>query len=81
MLPAPAHSVLHSRPLQIVGLRSFSLYLVHAPLIVAVAFALGGRPTVILLTLISLPLIAATTAAFYRWVERPSQRWARWAGE
>jgi peptidoglycan/LPS O-acetylase OafA/YrhL len=65
-----------AHPMQWVGRRAFSLYLVHEPLLVAIAFALGAR-------LAPLPfLILGATAAlfvcglFFRWVEVPSHRLA-----
>jgi peptidoglycan/LPS O-acetylase OafA/YrhL len=74
-------ALLNSKALQVVGKRSFSLYLVHEPLVVAIAFALGGRPDIVVLAAASLPLVAVLTEVFYRLVERPSHTWARWAGE
>jgi peptidoglycan/LPS O-acetylase OafA/YrhL len=71
--------LLNTRFFQLVGARSFSLYLVHEPLIVAVAFALGGRAGLPLLLLAALPLIVAVTEMFYRLVELPSHRLARQA--
>jgi peptidoglycan/LPS O-acetylase OafA/YrhL len=73
--------LLRTRPFQIVGRRSYSLYLVHEPLVVAMAFALGGRPSLPLLLVTALPVVAIVTELFYRLVERPSHRWARLAGQ
>ncbi len=75
--------VLELRPVQWLGRRSFSLYLVHEPVVVGLAvglpasYALGG-------TLVAGPLLALTLAAvFYRLVESPahraSQAVGRWA--
>jgi peptidoglycan/LPS O-acetylase OafA/YrhL len=80
MIPGPFGRLLETRPMQHVGRRSFSLYLVHEPLVVATAFALGGRPSTALLAVCSIPPIALATVAFYRWIERPSQGMARAAG-
>jgi peptidoglycan/LPS O-acetylase OafA/YrhL len=80
MNPGVFRAALETRPAQVVGKRSFSLYLVHEPLVVALAFALGGKPSVILLTAVCLPLIALLTQAFYVSVERPAHRMARWSG-
>jgi peptidoglycan/LPS O-acetylase OafA/YrhL len=71
--------LLESRPLQVLGRRSFSLYLVHEPVLVAMAFALGGKPALLLLAVTALPVIALGTEAFYRLVERPSHALARLA--
>ncbi len=80
MSPGPFTRLLETRPLQAVGRRSFSLYLLHEPIVVAVAFALGGEPTTILLVACSAPFVAAATVVFYRYVERPSHGMSRRAG-
>ncbi|MBA3748466.1 MAG: acyltransferase, partial [Solirubrobacterales bacterium] len=49
MVPGPFGRWLQTRPLQAVGIRSYSLYLVHEPIIVTTAFALGGRPSTLVL--------------------------------
>ncbi len=67
-------------PVQWLGKRSFSLYLIHEPIVLTVAFALGGRPRLGLLLLISIPLALMFAELFYRLVERPSHRLARGAG-
>jgi peptidoglycan/LPS O-acetylase OafA/YrhL len=81
MVPGRFSEILESRPLQAVGRRSFSLYLVHEPLIVATAFALGGRPSTVILAACALPPIALATVVFYRWIERPSHGLARNLGQ
>lgn len=69
-----------SAPMQWTGRRAFSLYLVHEPLLVALAFALGGRvaplPFVILVLVASL----GACAIFFRFLETPSHRLARELG-
>jgi peptidoglycan/LPS O-acetylase OafA/YrhL len=69
-----------SAPMQWTGRRAFSLYLVHEPLLVALAFALGGRvaplPFVILASVTSL----GACAIFFRLLEAPSHRLARELG-
>lgn len=79
MHPGHFARLLRSRPFQLVGSRSFSLYLVHEPIVVALAFAVGGKPSLPLLLLAAIPLIVLVTEAFYRLVERPSHRLARMA--
>jgi peptidoglycan/LPS O-acetylase OafA/YrhL len=80
MVPGPFAAWLQTRPMQFVGRRSFSLYLVHEPIVVAAAFALGGMPSApVLLACAALP-VAAATIAFYRCVELPAQTLARGAG-
>jgi peptidoglycan/LPS O-acetylase OafA/YrhL len=63
------------------GARSFSLYLVHGPIVVALAYALAGRgwlPWAVLLT--AAPLSLLVTDVFYRLIERPSHKFARSLG-
>jgi peptidoglycan/LPS O-acetylase OafA/YrhL len=57
---------------QWVGKRSFSLYLVHEPLLVSIAFLLGGRPNTAVLLAIVLPVALLVADIFYRVVERPA---------
>jgi len=71
---------LNSRSVQWAGSRSFSLYLVHVPVIVTIAFALGGHPRVATQIALGVPLALLVAEAFYRVAERPSHRRARRAG-
>ncbi len=73
----PRCAALLRRPaIQWLGRRSYSLYLVHEPIVVALAFALGGPSFWVLLPLAAgASLLAA--ALFHRLVERPSQRLSR----
>jgi peptidoglycan/LPS O-acetylase OafA/YrhL len=71
---------LQSRPLQWTGKRSYSLYLVHEPIIVALAFAGGGSPLVAFFVLLSLSVSLLVAAGFFGVVERPSHRFARSVG-
>ncbi len=79
MHPGHFARLLRSKPFQLVGSRSFSLCLVHEPLVVALAFAMGGKPSLRLLLLAAIPLIVLVTEGFYRLVKRPSHRLARMA--
>jgi peptidoglycan/LPS O-acetylase OafA/YrhL len=75
----PVRAWLSTRPMQIVGKRSFSLYLVHEPLVVTAAFLLrGSSPLVLAVT--AIPAIAVCCEVFYRLIERRSHGWARQAG-
>jgi peptidoglycan/LPS O-acetylase OafA/YrhL len=66
--------VLESRALQWTGVVSFSLYLVHEPIIKTAAFAFpGSRLAVVLAVLASLGI----AWAFARWIERPIHLAAR----
>ncbi len=81
LLQESAGKRLFERPsVQWLGRRSFSIYLVHLPIMVSIALVLGGRPPLWLLTpcVIVCSLIAA--AWFYRLVEQPSLRAARSIG-
>jgi peptidoglycan/LPS O-acetylase OafA/YrhL len=70
-----------SRPtMHWIGVRSFSLYLVHEPLLVSLAILLPGASVLVLLIL-TMPLSLALAHVFHRVVERPSQRLAGKAGE
>lgn len=76
-----ARDALNSELAQWFGDRSFSLYLVHLPVVVAVTTYLGGQPhlggVLILSALIAFPL----SAVFYRYVEQPAHRLARRLGQ
>jgi peptidoglycan/LPS O-acetylase OafA/YrhL len=65
---------------QWLGERSFSLYLVHVPIIVTLAFGLGGRPQAVPFLFVSLLLALAGAECFFRVVERPAHRLARAIG-
>ncbi|HEX4019252.1 MAG TPA: acyltransferase [Frankiaceae bacterium] len=67
-----------ARPLQWLGLISFSLYLVHEPIAVSVAQLFPGNAAAVLLLTIPLSLLVA--AGVYRVVERPSVRLSHWMG-
>jgi peptidoglycan/LPS O-acetylase OafA/YrhL len=64
--------LLSMRPAQWLGVRAYSLYLVHMPIVVGVAFALGGSPNVLLLAAIALPLSLVVCDVFWRLIESPS---------
>jgi peptidoglycan/LPS O-acetylase OafA/YrhL len=77
---AAARAFAESRPVQWLGQRSFSLYLTHEPLIVAVAFALGGHPNIVLLLAICTPAALVLSDVFFRLVEEPSHRLSQLVG-
>lgn len=78
----PFERFLETRPVQWLGSRSFSLYLVHEPIVVAAAVLVlptGFWPWILLMpVVIALGLIAAEV--FYRFVEQPSHRLSRALG-
>lgn len=77
---SPAISrLLEARVSQWLGRVSFSLYLVHVPIIASVAF-LTGDERWWLVAAISVPLSLLAAELFHRVVERPSHRLARQVG-
>lgn len=62
------------------GARSFSLYLVHEPIVVTVAYLLHGTTNGILVLVLALPLSLVAAELFGRMVEVPSHRLARAVG-
>jgi peptidoglycan/LPS O-acetylase OafA/YrhL len=61
------------------GLRSFSLYLVHEPIVLSITFALRSSDPV-QVALLALPISFLATEVFFRLVERPSHRLAGLVG-
>jgi len=70
---------LGSRPVQFLARISFSLYLVHVPVIVALRFALPELPAHWIMAL-GIPLSLLVGTVFYRIVEAPSHRASGWVG-
>jgi peptidoglycan/LPS O-acetylase OafA/YrhL len=69
-----------SAPVQWLGKRSFSLYLVHEPIVVSVALLLGGRANPLVTLAVALPVALLAADAFFRCIERPSHRLAQRVG-
>ena len=67
------------RAVQWLGTVSFSLYLVHEPVVILVAALLHGAGVEVVL-LVAVPLCLAVAAVFHRLVERPSHRLANRVG-
>jgi peptidoglycan/LPS O-acetylase OafA/YrhL len=76
----PVSRSLTKRSLRWLGRVSFSLYLVHEPVLVAIAFALGGRAPLWLMYLIAVPVCLVVAEFFYRVVEGPAHRLSQWVG-
>lgn len=72
-----ARRVLQARLTQWLGVRSFTLYLVHLPVVTTVALLFGGSPPLAVALAVAVPLALLITAAFFRYVEQPSHRLAR----
>jgi peptidoglycan/LPS O-acetylase OafA/YrhL len=70
---------LNRRVIQYLGRISFSLYLIHVPIIATLAFVLGDSQWW-LVGIIGLPLSLGAATLFYRFIEVPSQRLAHRVG-
>jgi peptidoglycan/LPS O-acetylase OafA/YrhL len=68
--------VFTTAPMAWLGARSFSLYLVHLPVVLALAYGLG-RPPFAVLAAVAVPASLLAAEAFHRAVERPSHALAR----
>lgn len=76
----PGTALLAARPMLWLGRISFSLYLVHEPVVVSAALLLGNLPPVLVVA-ITLVVAVALAAAFYAIVERPAHRLSRYVGK
>lgn len=77
----PLRAVACCRPLQWLGAVSFSLYLVHEPVVVTLAtLTPGGVRGFAVVAGIGIPLSLAVAVVFWRLVELPSRRMAALAG-
>jgi peptidoglycan/LPS O-acetylase OafA/YrhL len=74
---AGAVRVLEHRPLRYVGRISYSLYLIHLPVLLTVMHLGVGRLPAPLLVLIGLSLTAICADLMNRFIERPAQRLGR----
>jgi peptidoglycan/LPS O-acetylase OafA/YrhL len=68
----PYAKALEARPINWLGTRSFSLYLIHDAILATIVLWLGGHPDPVLLLLLVLPSCLIGIALFYRVVEYPS---------
>jgi peptidoglycan/LPS O-acetylase OafA/YrhL len=76
----PVSTFASRRWLQWLGGISFSLYLVHEPIVVTAARLLPGRSPFLILLLV-LPVSLLLAAIFHRLVEVPSLQISRWLGK
>lgn len=82
--PKPAVRLLDTRPLRRLGSFSYSLYLTHAPIVIAVYYGLvqgrvpPGVPTFLVLCAIVVPLTVLFAALFAAVFELPFQRRRGW---
>jgi peptidoglycan/LPS O-acetylase OafA/YrhL len=75
----PFRSFLNARVTQFLGRISFSLYLIHVPILATLAYQLGDAQWW-LVGLIGVPVSIAAATVFRRYVELPAQRLAHRAG-
>ena len=75
-----ARGALESRPVLYVGVRSFSLYLIHEPVVVSTRFLVPGGVPAWASFLLCVVLSLGVAAVFYRLVEAPSHVLAQRAG-
>ncbi|MFT4157022.1 MAG: acyltransferase [Microbacterium sp.] len=76
--PSVTARLLSSRPFRFLGRISFSLYLVHVPLLIGAIHIAPSVPHRALL--VAVPIIAIVAVLFTRWIEEPSARLARRVG-
>jgi len=83
--PRPLIRVLDARALRSLGSFSYSLYLTHAPIVIAVSYGLvlgrvaPGTPTFLVLVAILLPVTIGFARVFAALFELPFQRHRGWA--
>jgi peptidoglycan/LPS O-acetylase OafA/YrhL len=75
-----AQRLLERRPVQVLGLLSFSLYLVQEPITIRFAMATHSSVPLWLALPVEITLALLAAALFYRVVERPAHRLARRVG-
>lgn len=76
----PAVHMGSRRPTRWLGSRSFSLYLVHEPVVVSVALALDTAHT-LQVCFVAMPISLLVSEVFFRLVEKPSHRFSRAVGK
>jgi peptidoglycan/LPS O-acetylase OafA/YrhL len=62
------------------GRHSYSVYLLHEPIVVSLAFLLGVTDNPLPVLALGMPISLLAAAAFYRWVEAPSMKLASSVG-
>jgi peptidoglycan/LPS O-acetylase OafA/YrhL len=80
IVTSPLRSACASRVGQWLGKQSFSLYLVHEPIVVSVGLLLGKGASVALILLLSVPISLLTSWAFQYVVEGPALNLSRTVG-
>ena len=77
---APVRNALQLTVVRWLGTRSFSLYLIHEPIVVSVGELLPDRDNPAVVTALGLGLSLLCAEAFYRAIEKPSHQFARRIG-
>jgi peptidoglycan/LPS O-acetylase OafA/YrhL len=75
----PLHLLFVSRPLQFAGAISFSLYLVHVPILIFSSYLFAGQPWFVPL-LFAIPVAILVAVGFTWLVEKRSHAWSRSVG-
>jgi peptidoglycan/LPS O-acetylase OafA/YrhL len=73
----PARELGETSPMQWLGTRSFSIYLIHEPIVVSTAYLLGGRMSALITLAIVLPVTLLAAQLFFVYLEGPAHRLAR----
>jgi peptidoglycan/LPS O-acetylase OafA/YrhL len=76
---SPLRAVFDSRPFRFAGAISFSLYLVHVPILIFSTYLLADAPWYVAL-LFGVPLAVAVSVAFTWLIERRSHGWSKAVG-
>lgn len=83
--PRPLVRLLNTGPLRSLGSFSYSLYLTHMPIVIAVSYGLvlgriaPGTPTFLVLSAVLLPMTVCFARLFATVFEQPFQRYRGWA--
>ncbi|MBW8871389.1 MAG: acyltransferase, partial [Leifsonia sp.] len=76
----PLRAVLETRPIQFSGTISFSLYLVHVPILIFSTYLFADRPWYVG-PLFGIPLAVLVAVAFTWLIEKRSHGWSKAAGQ
>jgi peptidoglycan/LPS O-acetylase OafA/YrhL len=80
IVATPVRAACESKPVLWLGKQSFSLYLVHEPIVVSVALLLGRHSSAGLVVLIAVPLSLLASWGFQRLIEGPAHRLSQAVG-
>jgi len=79
LLWSPFQWLLELRPVRWLGRVSFSLYLIHAPIVLSTNAVLSGAPWYIR-SLVAFPISLVAAELFTRFIEAPAHRWSKVVG-